>query len=91
MIVFCLFTDSRLIRDVGVWVKPMKFMASTALFALTSIWVLKVANSNIDQLHIFNWIVVLIVVTSLFEVVYISYQAAQASASHYNVSDPAWR
>ena len=85
---FWSFTDSRLIRDVGVWVKPMKFMASTALFSLTSIWVLKVANSNIDQLHIFNWIVVLIVVTSLFEVVYISYQAAQASASHYNVSDP---
>jgi len=82
------FTDSRLIRDVGVWVKPMKFMASTALFALTSIWVLKVANSNIDQLHIFKWVVVLIVVTSLFEVVYISYQASLASASHYNVSDP---
>ena len=30
----------------------------------------------------------MIVVTSLFEVVYISYQAAQASESHYNVSDP---
>ena len=82
------FTDSRLIRDVGVWVKPMKFMASTALFALTCVWVLKIANSTIDQLQVFNWIVVLIVVTSLFEVVYISYQASQASASHYNISDP---
>jgi hypothetical protein len=82
------FNDSRLIRDVGVWSKPMKFMAATALFAWTSIWVLKVANSRIDQLRLFNWIVGLIVVTSLFEVVYISYQASQASASHYNVSDP---
>jgi hypothetical protein len=66
------FNDSRLIRDVGVWSKPMKFMAATALFAWTSIWVLKVANSRIDQLRLFNWIVGLIVVTSLFEVVYIS-------------------
>jgi hypothetical protein len=32
--------------------------------------------------------VALLVSTSLFEVVYISYQASQASASHYNVSDP---
>jgi hypothetical protein len=26
--------DMRTLRDVGVWVKPMKFMASTALFGL---------------------------------------------------------
>jgi hypothetical protein len=79
--------DSRLIRDVGVWVKPMKFMAATALFVLTCVWLLKLANSSIDELHVFNWIVILIVMTSLFEVVYISYQASQAEASHYNVSD----
>jgi hypothetical protein len=27
------WTDDRTLRDVGVWVKPMKFMAATALFA----------------------------------------------------------
>jgi nicotinamide riboside transporter PnuC len=81
--------DHRLIREVGVWVKPMKFMAATSLFALTTVWVLKVADSHVDQLDVFTWIVVLLVSTSLFEVVYISYQASQASPSHYNVSD--WR
>jgi len=80
--------DHRLIRDVGVWVKPMKFMAATALFALTTVWVLKVAHSNVDQTNTYVWTVALLVCTSLFEVVYISYQASQASASHYNVSDP---
>ena len=79
--------DHRLIREVGVWVKPMKFMAATSLFALTTVWVLKVADSHVDQLDVFTWIVVLLVSTSLFEVVYISYQASQASPSHYNVSD----
>jgi hypothetical protein len=79
--------DHRLVRDVGVWVKPMKFMASTALFAITTVWLLKVANSNVDQTNVFVWISALLVSTSLFEVVYISYQASQASASHYNVGD----
>jgi hypothetical protein len=81
-------TDDRLIRDVGVWVKPMKFMAATAMFALTTVWVLHVANSRVDQTAVFAWIVALLVSTSLFEVVYISYQASQGAASHYNVGDP---
>ena len=80
--------DDRLIRDVGVWVKPMKFMAATAMFALTTVWVLKVANSNVDQTAVFDWITALLVSTSLFEVLYITYQASQASPSHYNVADP---
>ena len=79
--------DARVLRDVGVWVKPMKFMSATALFAVTTVWVLKVANSHVDHEQIFTLIVVLLVSTSLFEVVYITYQASQASASHYNVED----
>ena len=71
--------DHRFIREVGIWVKPMKFMASTALFALTTVWVLKVAHSSVDQTEVFGWIVALLVATSLFEVVYITYQAAQGS------------
>ena len=89
-LVFCYvwsLSDHRLIREVGVWVKPMKFMLSTALFALTTVWVLKVAHSDLDQMPVYPWIVALLVLTSLFEVVYISYQASQGSASHYNVSD----
>jgi len=82
------FNDHRFIRDVGVWVKPMKFMAATSMFALTTVWVIKVANSNVDQTEVFTWIAALLVSTSLFEVVYISYQASQGAASHYNVSDP---
>ena len=80
--------DHRLIREVGVWVKPMKFMAATSLFAFTTVWVLQVVHSSVDHSEAFVWIAALLVLTSLFEVVYISYQASQASASHYNVSDP---
>ena len=30
--------DERALREVGVWHKPLKFMASTALFALSTAW-----------------------------------------------------
>ena len=79
--------DDRSIREVGVWVKPMKFMAATALFALTTVWLIKIANSNVAQLDVFNKITALLMLTSFFEVAYISYQAYKGEPSHYNNSD----
>jgi hypothetical protein len=81
-------SDHRTIREVGVWVKPMKFMAATALFAWTTVWLADLANANVTHTETYKWICGLIVLTSLFEVVYITYQAFQGEASHYNNSDP---
>ena len=80
--------DPQTLRGVGIWAKPMKFMAATALFALTTVWLVQLVDGRIDQQPVFKWIACLIVVTSLFEVGYITYQATQAEASHYNTSDP---
>jgi hypothetical protein len=80
--------DGRTLREVGIWVKPMKFMAATALFAWTTVWVTQLANPAIMQKPAYMGICILLVVTSFFEVAYITYQAAQGSASHYNTSDP---
>ena len=85
---FLSLTDTRTLRDVGVWIKPMKFMAATALFAWTTVWVSHLAGSSITNTSAYNWICALIVSTSLFEVVYITYQGSQGAASHYNTSDP---
>ncbi len=79
--------DARTIRDVGVWVKPMKFMASSALFAWTTVWLVSIANTSVDQGQAYSWIAALIIITSLFEVVYITYQGSRGEASHYNDSD----
>jgi len=79
--------DTRTLRDVGVWVKPMKFMAASALFAWTTVWLVSLANSSVDQRQAYSWITALIIITSLFEVVYITYQGSRAEASHYNDSD----
>lgn len=81
--------DARTLRDVGIWVKPLKFMAATALFVWTTVWVAELANSALTQGQAYWGITGLIVLTSLFEVVYITYQASQGAASHYNTAD-AW-
>ncbi|MCE2871105.1 MAG: hypothetical protein LW714_06805 [Oxalobacteraceae bacterium] len=79
--------DTRTLRDVGVWVKPMKFMAASALFSCTTVWLISIADTSVDKGQAYNWIVALIIVTSIFEVIYITYQGSRGQASHYNDSD----
>lgn len=80
--------DARTLREVGIWAKPMKFMAATAVFAWTTVWVTELANSALAHGQAYIGICTLLVLTSFFEVLYITYQASQGTASHYNTSDP---
>lgn len=81
-------SGARTLREVGIWVKPMKFMAATALFVWTTVWLSQWANPTVTHSKAYLGICTLIVITSLFEVTYISNQASQGAASHYNTSDP---
>jgi len=85
---FFSLSDLRTLREVGVWVKPMKFMAATALFAWTTVVLTEWVSPPLSHGHAYLGISTLLVVTSLFEVAYITYQASQGAASHYNTSDP---
>ncbi len=80
--------DLRTLREVGIWAKPMKLMAGTALFALTTVLLSTLVPGQLGRDPSFPWIAALIIVTSLFEVVYITYQAAKGEGSHYNTMDP---
>lgn len=79
--------DLRTLREVSIWAKPMKFMAATALFAWTTVWLANIASQTVIHGKPFKWIVGLIIATSLFEVSYITFRAAQGVGSHYNTSD----
>ena len=77
--------DTRTIRGVGVWAKPLKFMAALALFAVTTAVSMLAAGAAPDASL---WrIAALVVATSTFEVTYITWQASRGEASHYNTSD----
>lgn len=79
--------DDRLIRGVGVWEKPLKFMASTALFSLSAAWFVGLLPVAQRSSRAVTWMAWLLISTSLFEVAYITFQGALGQASHYNVGD----
>lgn len=80
--------DPRTVYGVANWAKPLKFMASGALFALTMAWIvglLPQAQRQSRTIHTLAWVVI---GTMSFEVGYISLQAALGAPSHYNTVDP---
>jgi hypothetical protein len=79
--------DDRLIRGVGVWEKPLKFMASTALFSLSAAWFVGLLPVAQRTSRSTVWMAWLLISTSLFEVAYITFQSALGQASHYNIGD----
>jgi hypothetical protein len=80
--------DERTLRGVNVWVKPMKFMASVALLALTTAWFTPLLPDALRRGRGFSALVWTLILTGGFEVAYISLQAGLGQASHYNVGDP---
>jgi hypothetical protein len=82
--------DARTLREVGLWAKPMKFMGSTALFAWTTVWLSTLVPGQLGHAPQFRGVAALLLVTSFFEVAYITYRAALGEGSHYNTTD-VWR
>jgi hypothetical protein len=79
--------DERSLRGVNVWVKPMKFMASVGLFALTTAWFFGLLPALQRARGPARGVVWGIVVFGGAEIAYITLQAALGAASHYNFSD----
>ena len=78
--------DERMFRGVSIWAKPLKFMASLSLFAISTAWfmgLLPAAQRARTALRLVVWT---IVIAGTAEVAYISLQAALGQASHYNTS-----
>jgi hypothetical protein len=76
--------DDRTLRGVNVWVKPMKFMASVALLALTTAWFAAHLSEAARRSRTFGALVWTLIATGGFEVAYITVQAALGTGSHYN-------
>ncbi len=78
--------DPRQVHGVNVWVKPLKFMLSLALFAGTTAWFFDLLPQARRRQRAARWVVWTIVVAGVAEVAYISFQAALGLPSHYNAS-----
>lgn len=83
--------DERTLNGVSVWVKPLKFQVSLAVHAFTVAWLMLFLPEHYRQNLITKILAAAIAATGLFEIVYITYQASQAEASHYNLTTPITR
>lgn len=79
--------DERTTREVGVWAKPLKFMASTALFSLSTAWFMDLLPESVRTSPANRAMIWTVILTSAFEVTYISLQGALGAPSHYNNAD----
>ncbi|KJV10328.1 hypothetical protein VZ95_05740 [Elstera litoralis] len=66
----------------------MKFQASLAIHLLTVALLLEFLQKEKRFSRLVFWLSVVLITTSLFEMIYITYQAAQGQTSHYNLSTP---
>jgi len=80
--------DARQLHGESVWAKPIKFLLSVGLFALTSAWFigdLPEARRHAAPVRTVRWG---IITTGGFELGYITLQGALGQASHFNNSTP---
>ena len=80
--------DDRMFQGVSVWTKPWKFQVSIGLHLLTLAvvfrWLPRAPGPSAAR-----WYVVWVAIGSgLFELAYITWQAAWGQASHFNVGTP---
>jgi hypothetical protein len=86
--VAALLLDGRTVNDVNVWVKPIKFEASLALYLGTLAWFFGALAPEARRgrgLLLFATASVALIV---FEIAYIGGQSARGVGSHFNVSTP---
>lgn len=84
-----LFIDERVLNDISVWVKPLKFQASLTLMLVTLLLLLPLIEQQ-TRAGRGVWLASLVaVITASGEILYITLQAARGRASHFNLSTPA--
>jgi hypothetical protein len=83
-----LLLDNRMIGNEAVWLKPFKFSVSFWILFIT----LAMATKRLSERWRKSWILMAGVLASavafLFEIAYISAQAARRETSHFNESSP---
>lgn len=79
-----LFLDSRIVLGINPWIKPLKFLISSAIFMATVAWLLKDA-AQARQGNAIGW---LVAVAMIVENALIMTQSARGIPSHFNFASP---
>ncbi|AWS43981.1 hypothetical protein [Streptosporangium sp. 'caverna'] len=79
------FADGRTLDGLPIWIKPMKFAISFALYSFTWAWLLSLRHRAGRTSW---WMGTALVVAAFAEVALITYQAAKGRHSHFNEATP---
>jgi len=80
--------DSRMLAEASVWLKPLKFEASLALYLATLALFVPLAGQRFRTSWLGRYAVWGAIIPSFLEIAYIGWRASRAEASHYNVATP---
>lgn len=80
--------DDRTLLGSNVWLKPLKFEISLALYFATLAWFMPLADAAFRSTKAGRYVVWGAILLGIFEVAYISFQAARGEASHFNIGTP---
>src|SRR5262245_29972697 len=80
--------DTRTYNGINVWIKPFKFQTSVAIYLATVAWFWPYIDAATRARRSVRAGVWAMSVLLLLEIVYITYRAALAEGSHFNVSTP---
>jgi hypothetical protein len=80
-----LVVDDRLVTGAPVWLKPAKFAASIAIYAITLAWIFTFLEDWRRTRAIIGWVTAVVMG---IEISIISFQASRGTTSHFNAATP---
>lgn len=80
--------DDRLVNDINVWIKPIKFQLSLLMLMVTLVWLLPLLPAVIRAGRTIRWTALAVSFSAVIEIAYITLQSARGVASHFNNSSP---
>lgn len=81
---FAFLAETRTFNGINVWIKPLKFMSSVAIFLATLALFMPYLDGADRVRRSVRAMVWFVCVVFLLEVLYITYRASLAEASHFN-------
>jgi hypothetical protein len=82
------FADGRAVNGVSTWLKPAKFFSSLAIQFATVGWALSYLPAAEQKARVMRMAIPVMLLMGWGEMLYISFRAARAEASHFNISTP---
>ena len=82
--------DARTHLGAPIWIKPLKFQASIAVYLGTLAWLSALMPERVREARWWRAFTLAVVGAFLYEIVWIGAAAALGGASHFNVGTPLW-